>query len=286
MNLTGTGVALVTPFNKNLEVDYDGLKKVLDHTSVVDYWVVHGTTAESATTTAKEKAQILEFVKKNNASSRPIVYGLGGNNTGNIVEQLDTINFEGVSAILSVCPYYNKPTQDGLYAHFYEIADASPIPLVLYNVPGRTSSNLDAETTLRLAEHKNIIGIKEASGNLHQCTDIIKNAPKGFALISGDDLITLPLIALGGKGVISVLANALPQTMKNLVDTALASRYEKARLHLYDYFHLNPLMYREANPVGVKQVLKELGLCENCVRLPLIAASVELQAAIKKQLKK
>ena len=142
MDLTGTGVALVTPFNDRLEVDFNGLKKVLDHTSMVDYWVVHGTTAESATTTAREKAEILDFVRQNNASRRPIVYGLGSNNTNNVVEQLSEINFEGISALLSVCPYYNKPTQEGLYAHFHEIADASPVPVILYNVPGRTSSNL------------------------------------------------------------------------------------------------------------------------------------------------
>jgi len=286
MDLIGTGVALVTPFDQNLEVDYVGLKNVLDHTSVVDYWVVHGTTGESATTIAEEKAQILDFVKRNNTSNRPIVYGLGGNNTNYIIDQLNSINFEGISALLSVCPYYNKPSQHGLHAHFCEIADASPVPVVLYNVPGRTSSNLTAETTLRLAEHNNIIGIKESSGDLQQCTDVIKNAPKGFALISGDDLITLPLMALGGKGVISVLANALPQKMKDLVDTALSGEYEKARQLLYEYFDLNPLMYSEANPVGVKQVLKELRLCENFVRLPLIAASEELQIAIRKQLKK
>jgi len=286
MNLSGTGVALVTPFDQNLKVDYNGLKNVLEHTSSADYWVVHGTTGESATTTFEEKTGILDFILQNNPQNKPIIYGLGSNDTKYIIDHLGEINFEGVSAILSVCPYYNRPTQNGLYHHFHEIAEASPVPVILYNVPGRTASNLEAATTLRLAAHKNIVATKEASGDLRQCLEIVKNAPEGFVLISGDDLITLPLMAIGGHGVISVLANAIPEKMSCMVREAQAGNLDKARNYLYDYFDLNPLMYREANPVGIKQLLKEMGLCENCVRPPLLAASDQLKTAIKKQLKK
>src|SRR5688572_25908548 len=205
----GTGVALVTPFDSTGAIDYKALKKLLAHTAKgVDYYVVMGTTGESVTVSSEEKKKVLEFVKANNSKGLPIVYGIGGNNTQNVLDTIKATNLKGVDAILSVSPYYNKPSQEGIYQHFAAVADASPLPLILYNVPGRTGSNLTAETTLRLAQHKNIIGVKEASGNLEQCMKISKYMPKDFLLFSGDDLIIIPLYSIGGKGVISVLANA------------------------------------------------------------------------------
>ena len=209
--LYGTGVALVTPFYSDKTIDFVSLKKLLAHTALgVDYYVVMGTTGESVTLSKEEKKEVLEFVRKHNPKKLPIVYGIGGNNTQQVVEEIESTNLRGVSALLSVSPYYNKPSQEGICQHFVRVANASPVPIILYNVPGRTASNLTAVTTLRLAKHKNIIGIKEASGNLEQCMNIAKGKPKDFMLISGDDLLTLPLYAVGGVGVISVLANALP----------------------------------------------------------------------------
>ncbi len=207
---TGTGVALVTPFHQDGSIDFASLKKLLVHTSAgVDYFVVMGTTGESATLTKEEKKEVLQFVLKNNPKKLPLVYGIGGNHTASVLEEIENTNFKGVSALLSVSPYYNKPSQEGIRQHFKKIADTAPLPVILYNVPSRTSSNLTADTTLKLAQHKNIIGIKEASGSLEQCMKIAKNKTKDFLLISGDDLFTLPLYSIGGGvGVISVLANA------------------------------------------------------------------------------
>src|SRR6267142_2031476 len=204
---TGTGVALVTPFHQDGSIDFSSLKKLLVHTSAgVDYFVVMGTTGESATLAKEKKKEILQFVIKNNPKKLPLVYGIGGNNTAAVLEEIEYTNFKGISAILSVSPYYNKPSQEGIRRHFKKIADASPLPVILYNVPGRTSSNLTSETTLKLAQNKNIVGIKEASGNLEQGMKIARSKSKDFLLISGDALLTLPLYAIGGVGVISVLA--------------------------------------------------------------------------------
>jgi 4-hydroxy-tetrahydrodipicolinate synthase len=278
----GTGVALVTPFDSTGAVDYKALKKLLTHTAKgVDYYVVMGTTGESATVTSEEKKKVLEFVKTNNSKGLPVVYGIGGNNTQNVLDNIKSANLKGVDAILSVSPYYNKPSQEGIYQHFIAVADASPVPVILYNVPGRTGSNLTAETTLRLAKHKKIIGIKEASGNLEQCMKIAKYMPQDFLLISGDDLLSLPLYAMGGKGVISVLANAFPVIFKKMKEFAFAGNYNKASQEQFKILEINGPMYEEGNPVGVKFVLSEMGVCSDMVRLPNVPASEGLKKKIK-----
>jgi 4-hydroxy-tetrahydrodipicolinate synthase len=280
--LFGTGVALITPFTENLEVDYKALKKLLNHTAKgVDYYVVMGTTGESATVSRQEKKRILQFVKDNNSKSLPIVYGVGGNNTHEVIETLNDTELDGVSAILSVSPYYNKPSQDGIYQHYVAIADRSPLPIILYNVPGRTASNITADTTLRLAQHSNIIGVKEASGNLEQCLKIIKYMPKDFLLISGDDMLTVPLYSIGAKGVISVLANAYPTTFRKMKEFAFANDFKKATLELLKLSDINAPMYEEGNPVGLKALLNQMGICPQYVRLPLAPASENLQDKIQ-----
>lgn len=281
--LYGTGVALVTPFTESLEVDYKSLKKILAHTAKgVDYYVVLGTTGEAATLSDEEKEQVLEFIKANNPKGLPIVYGIGGNNTQHILDTIDDTDFVGVEAILSVSPYYSKPSQEGIYQHFKVIADASPVPVLLYNIPGRTSSNMTAETTIRLAAHKNIIGTKEASGNLEQCMKIVSTASKDFLVVSGDDMITVPLYSIGGKGVISVLANAFPQLFRKMKEHAFAGNFSKASAEQFKILDINGPMYEEANPVGVKFVMSLMGLCQPYVRLPLVPASFGLQKKIEK----
>lgn len=279
--LYGTGVALVTPFSENLEVDYKALKKLLRHTAKgVDYYVVMGTTGEAATITKDEKNEILQFVKDNNSKGLPIVYGIGGNNTQEVLDTIAQTDLEGVSAILSVSPYYNKPSQEGIFQHFNKIAKASPIPIILYNVPGRTASNLTAETTLRLAQLPNILGIKEASGNLEQCMQISMKKPSGFMLISGDDMLTVSLYAVGATGVISVLANAYPVPFRKMKENAATGNYARAYKELFKLLDINGPMYEEGNPVGLKVLLSEMGICSKQVRLPLIIASPVLQKKI------
>jgi 4-hydroxy-tetrahydrodipicolinate synthase len=280
--LFGTGVALVTPFNDSGSIDFKALKKLLNHTAKgVDYYVVMGTTGESVTVTSDEKKKVLQFVIENNSKKLPVVFGIGGNNTQNVLDIIASTNFKGIDAILSVSPYYNKPSQEGIYQHFKAVADASPVPVILYNVPGRTSSNLTADTTLRLAQHKNIIGIKEASGNIEQCMKIAHDMPKDFLLISGDDMLTVPMYSMGGKGVISVLANALPVTFRKMKEFAFAGNYAKASQEQFKLLDINGPMYEESNPVGIKQLLQEIGVCSNNVRLPLVPASEGLQKKIK-----
>ncbi|MDX5417911.1 MAG: 4-hydroxy-tetrahydrodipicolinate synthase [Hymenobacteraceae bacterium] len=277
--LKGTGVALVTPFASNLDVDYDGLRKLLDFTldGGVEYLVVNGTTGESVTTTAAEKAEILAFVKKHVNGRVPLVYGLGGNNTQHILETIEKTDFEGIAAVLSVSPYYNKPSQQGIYQHYVQVADACPVPVILYNVPGRTGSNISSETTVRLAAHDNIIGIKEASGNLEQCMQIAKHKPADFMLISGDDMLTLPMISFGAVGVISVLANAFPEKFSQMIRLGLEYKFKEATDLLYDFVDINPMMYEEGNPVGVKALLERFSVCSPAVRLPLVEASAGLK---------
>lgn len=284
--LKGTGVALITPFTPDYQIDFDGLAKLVQFNIAggVDYLVVNGTTAESATTTQEEKDQILAFVKKQVNGARPIVYGLGGNNTGQLLECIRETDFTGITAILSVSPAYNKPSQEGIYQHFIALADASPVPLILYNVPGRTASNMVAETTLRLARHANIRGIKEASGNLEQAMQIAKYKPEHFMLISGDDMLTLPMITFGAEGVISVLANAFPEKFSSLVRLGLAHDFPQASKLLFELLDLNPLMYEESNPVGIKAVLELLGICGATVRLPLVEASPALKDKLQQML--
>jgi 4-hydroxy-tetrahydrodipicolinate synthase len=245
-----------------------------------------GTTGESATVTQDEKKKVLDFVKSNNPKKLPIVFGIGGNNTQEVLDTIAHTNFRGVTAILSVSPYYSKPSQEGIYRHFKAIAQASPVPVILYNVPGRTSSNITAETTLRLAQLKNMLGIKEASGNLEQCMKIAQQKPSGFMLMSGDDLLTIPLYAIGAVGVISVLANAFPVVFKKIKEYAFAGNYGKASAEQFKILEINAPMYEEGNPVGVKQVLAEMGICSNQVRLPLAPASTALKTKISRILDK
>lgn len=282
----GTGVALVTPFAKDLSVDYAGWRHLLDFCidGGVEYLVVNGTTGESPTTTAAEKAELLRVAKEHVAGRVPLVYGIGSNDTATAIELLRTTDLHGVAAILSASPAYNKPSQAGLVAHYQHLADASPLPLILYNVPGRTASNISAETTLRLAQHPNIIGIKEASGLMEQCLTIAAHKPKDFLLLSGDDMLTPALIACGGEGVISVLANAFPKRFSELTRAALTGNFAAAREGLFRLLPLNPLMYEESNPVGVKAALEGLGVCRAAVRLPLLEATEGLKDRIRKAL--
>jgi len=279
---TGTGVALVTPFHNDGSIDFVSLKKLLTHTAIgVDYFVVMGTTGESATLTKEEKKEVLQFVLKNNPKRLPVVHGIGGNNTASVLDEIEATNFRGVSAILSVSPYYNKPSQEGIRQHFKKIADTSPVPVILYNIPGRTASNLAAETILKLAQHKNIIGVKEASGNFEQCMKIAKGKPKDFLLISGDDLFTLPLYSIGGVGVISVLANAFPITFKKITENAKAENYLKAATETFKLLEINGPMYEEGNPTGVKYLLSLMKICKPHVRLPLVEPSAGLRKKIE-----
>jgi 4-hydroxy-tetrahydrodipicolinate synthase len=275
----GTGVALVTPFHDDCSIDFEGLKKLIDYVieGGVDYLVVLGTTGESATLLPAEKKQVLEACLKYNAGRVPVVYGIGGNNTQAVLNDIINTNFTGISAILSVSPFYNKPSQAGSIAHYTAIADNCPVPVILYNVPGRTMSNMTAATTLRLADHPNIIGMKEASGNLEQCMQIAASKPKDFLLISGDDIMTKAMLSIGGCGIISVLANALPSTFKTI---CYGSEKEslKASFSLLEY---NSLMYLEGNPVGIKNLLMHMGICGDQLRLPMLRASLELNQMIK-----
>jgi 4-hydroxy-tetrahydrodipicolinate synthase len=281
--LHGTGVALVTPFTPTHEVDYAGWRQLLDFTLAggVEYLVINGTTGESPTTTTAEKAELLRMAKDHVAGRVPLVYGLGSNDTAHAESLLHSTDLEGITAILSASPAYNKPSQAGLVAHYQRLADASPLPLLLYNVPGRTGSNMSADTTLRLAEHANIIGIKEASGNLEQCLAILARKPADFLFLSGDDMMTVPLIACGAVGIITVLGNAFPQKFSDMTRAALAGNFAQAQQLLFDFIALNPLMYEEGNPVGVKAALALQGVCGGDVRLPLVAASEALTARIK-----
>jgi len=282
--LRGTGVALVTPFSSDFSVDYDGWRRLIDFTidGGVEYLVVNGTTGESPTTTTDEKTELLRIAKEQINGRVPLVYGIGGNDTAHTTELFRSVDLHGVTAVLSASPAYNKPSQAGLVAHYLRLADASPVPLLLYNVPGRTASNLTAETTLRLAQHPHIIGIKEASGNLEQCLAIAARKPDDFLLLSGDDMMTTALVACGAEGVISVLANAFPKRFSEMTRQALAGDFAASRKMLFEFLALNPLMYEESNPVGVKAALAALGVCGAAVRLPLLEATGGLKERIQK----
>lgn len=283
-NLKGTGVAIVTPFNEDKSVDYTSLEKLVNYliSNGIDYLVVQGTTGESVTLSKQEKEDTLAFIIKINNGRLPIVLGIGGNCTNTVVEAFTNTNITGVDAILSVSPYYNKPTQEGIYQHYKAIAEVSKLPIILYNVPGRTSSNILPATTLRLAnDFDNIIAVKEASGNLEQCMEIIKNKPSNFLVISGDDALTLPMIASGGDGVISVIANAFPKGFSDMVNASLKNDIELARTLHYKYFEMIHFLFVEGNPAGVKVALKELGVTGNAVRLPLVNVSDDTKNKIK-----
>jgi 4-hydroxy-tetrahydrodipicolinate synthase len=274
----GTGVAMVTPFNEDYSINYSEAEVLINHLikGGADYLVIQGTTGETATLSKQEKREVLKHALEVTAGRVPVVYGIGGNNTQAILDEIKDTDFKGVAAVLSVSPYYNKPSQAGIVAHFEAVADACPVPVILYNVPGRTMSNMSAETTISLAAHSNIIGIKEASGNLEQCMQIAAQRPEGFLLISGDDLLTTSIRAIGGDGVISVLANAYPEIFKQICHGSM----EESRKATFQLLEINPLMYAESNPVGIKNLLKHLGICGDQVRLPLLSASKELDQKI------
>jgi 4-hydroxy-tetrahydrodipicolinate synthase len=280
----GVGVALITPFNAHLSVDFDGLGRLLEHCieGGVNYFVVNGTTAENPTLTLEEKQGILDFVIEKNAGRLPVVFGIGGNNTAALCQELKEFDVEGVSAILSASPYYNKPTQEGIYQHYSALAQSSTLPIILYNVPGRTSSNISAETTVRLAkDHSNIVAIKEASGNLDQITEIILNRPEGFGVISGDDNLTYAMMGLGAEGVISVSGQGVPEVFCAMVDAMLEGDVATARDNHLALYELTNLLFQEGNPAGIKSVLKHREVCGADVRLPLVQATPELHSEIE-----
>ncbi len=280
----GTGVALVTPFKDDLTVDTVALTNIVDHVIMggVEYLVALGTTAESATLSKDEKKLVIETIKKANNARVPMVLGVGGNNTQEVVNDLKTIDFTGFSAILSVSPYYNKPTQRGIYQHFAAIAQASPLPVIIYNVPGRTSSNIHPDTAIKLAkDFSNIIGIKEAAGDLVQAMTLIQNKPKDFLVISGDDIITLPMVLAGGAGVISVIGQGLPKEFSEMVRLGLAHQVKEAYQLHYQISNLIHMIFEQGNPAGIKEVFSHLGLSSNILRLPLVSVDEELSGRIK-----
>ncbi len=280
----GVGIALITPFKEDYSVDFEALGRLLDYQlqNDVDYIVALGTTAETVTLTPDEKEEVLKFIKARVNGRVPIVLGVGGNNTSAVVKELQTRRFDGIDAILSVVPYYNKPSQEGMYQHYAAIAKASPVPIILYNVPGRTGVNMSAETTLRLArEFSNIVAIKEASGNIVQINDIIKNKPEGFNVISGDDGITYPLMAMGAVGVISVIGNAFPKEFSRMVRLALQGDYPSARVIHQKFTELFDLLFVDGNPAGVKCMLSLMGYIDNCLRLPLVPTRITTYEKIR-----
>ncbi|WP_336834904.1 4-hydroxy-tetrahydrodipicolinate synthase [Sphingobacterium siyangense] len=287
--LHGAGVALVTPFNSDESVDFEALGQLIDLqiNEGMDYLVSLGTTGEVATLTNDERKRIWDFTVKRVNGRLPLVAGIGGNNTAEIVEQIKNFDPTGFCAILSVSPYYNKPTQEGIYQHYKAVSNASPLPVILYNVPGRTGSNISAQTTLRLAnDFSNIVAIKEASGNFAQFSEILRDKPTGFLLISGDDPVTLPMMSLGAAGIISVIGNALPKKVATLAKLCAEGNYAEARSIHNELLDITDLCFIEGNPAGVKYILQELGIGKNQLRLPLVPVSEKIQAAIKEELKK
>lgn len=285
--LQGMGVALITPFKEDESIDFDALIRMVDYLlkNNVDYLCVLGTTAETPTLTDEEKKKIKEVVIQRVNGRVPILLGVGGNNTRALVQQLKTDDFTGVDAILSVVPYYNKPSQEGLYQHYKAISEATELPIVLYNVPGRTGVNMTAATTLRIArEFKNVIAIKEASGNISQMDDIIKNKPENFDVISGDDGIAFPLITLGAVGVISVIGNAFPREFSRMTRLALQGDYSNALNIHHRFTELFDLLFVDGNPAGVKSILSVMGMIENKLRLPLVPTRITTFEAIRKVL--
>ncbi|WP_417362957.1 4-hydroxy-tetrahydrodipicolinate synthase [Galbibacter sp.] len=279
----GTGVALVTPFRSDSSVDVQALSAIVNHVidGGVEYLVVLGTTAESATLSKEEKQLVKQTIVSANAGRLPIVLGVGGNNTAEVVHELHSEDLSVFDAILSVSPYYNKPTQEGIYRHFKAIAESSPLPVILYNVPGRTSSNMLPTTVIRLAnEFENIIGIKEAAGDIVQAMKLIKNKPKGFLVISGDDMLTLPMVLAGGSGVISVIGQGLPKAFSTMVRHGLRGDLDQANHLHFQLMDIIELIFEQGNPAGIKAVFEYLGLCSDVVRLPLVEATADLKQRI------
>ncbi len=274
--IKGTGVALITPFNNDGKIDFVALGKLIVHviSGGVDFLVALGTTSEAPVLSADERNAVLNYIVKHAEGKIPVIVGVGGNNTQALEDTLKSMDFNGISGILSVAPYYNKPNQTGLYYHFKAISEASPVPIILYNVPGRTSSNITAATTLKLAaEFKNIVAIKEASGNFSQIMEIIHNKPEGFTVLSGDDALTYPMMAIGAEGVISVVANAYPQRFSKMVNYCLADHYKEARTAHYELLNIMEALFEDGNPAGVKAALEVMGIINNKLRLPLVKAN-------------
>ena len=284
----GLGIALVTPFTQEGEVDYTALSRLIDYqlANGADFLCILATTGETPTLTAEEKAKIKQMVIEKAGNKVPVLMGCGGNNTAEVVRELKEADFAGIDGILSVCPYYNKPSQEGLYQHFKAIATASPLPVVLYNVPGRTGVNLKAETTVRLAKDcPNIVAIKEASGSLEQVDEIIKNKPDSFDVISGDDALTFPMIACGAAGVISVIGNALPKEFSRMIRLEMKGEIDAARKIHHRFTDFFNLLFVDGNPAGVKAMLHEMGMIENVLRLPLVPTRLTTMQRISDCLK-
>ena len=281
----GTGVALVTPFKEDLSVDFDSLIKLVNYNidNGVDYLVINGTTGESGTITNKEKQEIIDVIIKTNNKRLPLVLGVGGSNTHLVVEELKTRDFNGLDGILSVAPYYSKPTQEGFYQHFKTIAEATDLPIILYNVPGRTAKNMEPATTIRLAnDFNNVVAIKEAGNNQQQYYTLLKNKPADFLIISGDDDLALGVTLAGGSGVISVIGQAFPKQFSTMINHGLQAESKEGYAIHYQMMDIVNYIFEENNPAGIKTVLKELGICNNKVRLPLVKASKELSVKIEK----
>jgi 4-hydroxy-tetrahydrodipicolinate synthase len=281
----GTGIAIVTPFKNDSSIDFNALGRVINHVIAggVNYIVVLGTTGESVTLTKDEKRAIISYVLEAVDGRIPLVAGIGGNNTQEVINSIRHTNLTGIEGLLSVAPYYNKPTQRGLFQHFKAIATCSPLPVIIYNVPGRTGCNISADTCLELAhECENIAGVKEASGDMTQIMKIIKGKPENFSLISGDDMLTIPVIAAGGIGVISVLGNAFPAAWAELVNHALKNNFKSAREIQFKYLEMIELLFTEGNPSGIKAIMSVMNLCENNLRLPLVPVSRGTMTRIQK----
>ncbi|HAW58489.1 MAG TPA: 4-hydroxy-tetrahydrodipicolinate synthase [Bacteroidales bacterium] len=285
--LKGTGVALITPFKQDYSIDYESLERIIEYVlyNRVDYLVVMGTTAETPTLNSDEKYELAAFIRETVKDRVPLVYGIGGNNTSEVLTSIQKADLHRYDAILSVTPYYNKPQQEGLYKHFMAIAEASPLPVILYNVPGRTGVNMTAETTVSLARaNSKFCAVKEASGNLEQIAKIIKDKPEDFLVISGDDNLTLPILAIGGSGVISVVANVLPASTSTMVKWGLEEVFNEARKIHLALLELTQMLFANGSPAGIKAALASLGLCEEVLRLPLVPVSPELRLKIKQSL--
>ena len=282
--LIGTGTALITPFNNDYSIDFDALSRIIEQQIAggTNYFVMLGTTGESATLSSQEKSAVVSHIKKVNAGRLPLVLGVGGNNTSDVVEQLKSLDTDGLTAILSVSPYYNKPNQQGIIYHYTEVANASPLPVILYNVPGRTGSNMTASTQLELARHPNIVATKEASGNMEQVMTILKDKPADFLVISGDDGLTFPILACGGSGVISVINHIFPRTFSGMVKSALQGDIIAARAAHERVLESSIAIFADGSPGGIKTMLNEKQLCGTAVRPPLWQVNDQVDQNLRK----
>jgi len=281
--LRGSGVAMITPFNKKGEVDYGAVVKVVDHiiSGGIDYIVVMGTTAETSTLFEEERSKVVSLIVETTNNRVPLVLGIGGNNTALVVSKIKLADLSSFKAILSVCPYYTKPSQEGIYQHYKNIANASSIPLILYNVPSRSGVSIENETTVRLAnDFSNIIGTKDASGDLESILELLGTVPDGFHVISGDDLLALPIVLAGGSGVISVIGGGLPTQVSQMIHLGLEDKIDQASEYHNQMLEMIDLIFKEGNPTGIKNLSEHIGLCESKVRLPLVAATDELSSSI------